>query len=244
MSDMRVLYPPTDTLKPVADNLWIVDSGPVKPFGLALPVRMTVVQLADDSLLLHSPTRVTDALQAELEAIGDVAHLVAPSSGHWLHVQEWQKRFPRALAWATPGLRNRIPVRRSGVRFDRDLSAGIEGWPREIEQILVPGIGGFAETAMFHHASRTLLLADLVQNLQANRLQWLARPLAKLAGVTAPRGRAPVYLRAIVRAKGEVAREAARRLVDLNPERVIFAHGAWFDRDATARLRQALGWLL
>ena len=39
-------YPPLDTLKPVADGVWIVDSGPLRVFGgIPLPVRMAVVRL-------------------------------------------------------------------------------------------------------------------------------------------------------------------------------------------------------
>ena len=40
------------------------------------------------------------------------------------------------------------------------------------------------------------------------------------------------------------AARAARRLVDLAPQRVVFAHGQWFARDATGELRRALAWLL
>lgn len=56
--------------------------------------------------------------------------------------------------------------------------------------------------------------------------------------------KAPVYLRLVVKLKGKDARDAASRLVSLQPERVIFSHGAWFARDAAARLRKSLSWLL
>ena len=35
-----------------------------------------------------------------------------------------------------------------------------------------------------------------------------------------------------------------RRLLALNPRRVIFAHGAWFEEDGAHRLRRSLQWLL
>ena len=34
------------------------------------------------------------------------------------------------------------------------------------------------------------------------------------------------------------------RLVALDPERVIFAHGRWFERNGAAQLRRSFGWLL
>ncbi len=245
MMGTDVTYPPLDLLKPVADGVWIVDSGPMRAFGIPLPVRMTVLRLSDGSLILHSPTRLTVPLKESLAGIGTVRHLIAPNVAHWTFLAQWQAQFPDATTWAAPGLRQRGPVRRSNLRLDHDLGRlAPDAWSQEIEHILVRGAGGFCEVALFHVGSRTLVLTDLVQNIEPARLPALLRPAAHLAGVTAPRGRAPVYLRAIVRLKGGSAREAARIMVGLAPERVIFSHGRWFDRDGTAQLRRSLAWLL
>lgn len=53
-------YPPLDTLKPIADEVWIVD-GPLIEFGPPLlkfdfPTRMSVIRLPGDALFVHSPT--------------------------------------------------------------------------------------------------------------------------------------------------------------------------------------------
>ena len=244
MRDETITYPPLDRPKPVAAGLWIVDSGPISAFGIRLPVRITVVQLADGGLLLHSPTRFDFALKDELEEHGPIRHLVAPDSAHWTYLQGWQRQSPGVLTWAAPGLRDRLPVKRSGVRLDRDLVAGAEDWPAELELVLVPGVGGFAETDLFHRPSWTLILTDLVQNLEPHKLPPAVRPMAWAAGITAPNGRAPAHLRAAVRMKGEAARRAGRRLVAFEPERAIFSHGAWFEHDAAARLRRSLSWLI
>jgi hypothetical protein len=89
-----------------------------------------------------------------------------------------------------------------------------------------------------------LVLTDLVVNIEPAKLPLIVRPAAYLLGATAPDGKAPVYLRAVVKRKGQQARDAARKLVALEPERVIFAHGQWFSQDGTARLRKSLAWLL
>jgi hypothetical protein len=44
--------------------------------------------------------------------------------------------------------------------------------------------------------------------------------------------------------KGEPAKAAAQRLVALEPKRVIFSHGRYFDEDASARLRKSFEWLV
>lgn len=46
-----------------------------------------------------------------------------------------------------------------------------------------------------------------------------------------------------MRLGGSKARDAGRQLVATRPERVIFAHGRWFDHDAAARLERSLRWL-
>jgi hypothetical protein len=87
-------------------------------------------------------------------------------------------------------------------------------------------------------------MTDLVQNLETEALPPFTRIMAWLNGAAAPHGRAPLYLRWAVKAKGREAAEAAARLVAWEPERVIFSHGRWFERDGTEQLRRSLAWLL
>ena len=51
----KTTYPPLDVPKPVTQNLWVVDSGPMRAMGvIPIPVRMTVVRLENGEVLLHS----------------------------------------------------------------------------------------------------------------------------------------------------------------------------------------------
>jgi len=241
----QVGYPPLDVPKPVAEGIFIVDSLLENALGAVLGTRMTVIRLPDGGLLLHSPTRYSIALKSALERIGPVRHLVAPNIAHWTFLKDWQDACPEATTWAAPGLRRRGQVRRSGVRLDHDL--GVQAppeWAGAIELVLVPGGAGFTEVAMFHRPSSTLVLTDVVINLEAPKVPLPVRPLAWAFGVLAPDGMPPPYLRAVVRWRQAEAARAAAELVALRPERVIFAHGAWFERDGAARLRHSLRWLL
>lgn len=240
-----VAYPPFDVPKPVAEGVWVVDGAPLRPLGLALPVRMTVIRLANGDLLLHSPTRCSLGLRRELDRIGRVRHLVAPNVVHWTFLQDWQRGYPDAVTWAAPGLRGRAQVRRSGVRLDHDLGeAAPPEWAGEMRQAIIRGGAGFVETAMFHKPTRTLVLTDLVINLEPRMLPALVRPVARALGIVAPDGRAPAYLRAIVKLRRGEAAAAASRVLEWGPERVIFAHGRWFERDGEAALRRSLRWLV
>ncbi len=238
-------YPPLDTPKPVAPDVFIVDSLLQGLVGRIMPARMTVIRLPDGGLLLHSPTRFSLALKQKLQALGPIRHLVAPNVVHWTFLPEWQRACPDATTWAAPGLRDRSQVQESGVRLDHDLSDTPPAeWGGVIELADVPGGLGFNEVALFHRPTRTLVLTDLVLNLEPGKLPALLRPLARLFGITAPDGVPPPYLRAVVKLQRQQAAQCAARLVALQPERVIFAHGRWFEQDGTAALRRSLRWLL
>lgn len=108
---------------------------------------------------------------------------------------------------------------------------------------MVPGGLGFREVAFFHKRSRTLVLTDLVLNLEPAKMPALLRPLLRLAGMTAPEGKPPPYLRLVIKLRRRDAARGAADLVALKPEAVVFAHGLWFAREGTARLRRSLRWL-
>src|SRR3954466_12654109 len=231
-SDSEATYPPLDIPKPVAEGVWIVDSGPIHVLGMPLPVRMTVVRLKGGDVWLHSPTRFSEPLKRELDGLGRIRHLIAPSIGHWTFLQEWQRACPEAETWAAPELRQRTQVKKAGLRLDHDLGdAAPAAWADDIEQAVVPGAAGFREVDFLHKPTRTLVLTDLVVNLEAEKLPWLMRPAARLVGGVAPEGTAPICVRWIVRMRRTEAAAALTRLLAQDPERVVFSHGRWFERD-------------
>ncbi len=243
MSD-SVGYLPFDRVEPVADGVWTVDARPIRPAGLPLPLRMTVLRLSNGDLLLYSPTRHTAHLQREIEALGPIRHLVAPNIAHWMFLGDWQRACPGAKTWGAPGLRERRQVRAAGVRLDADLgSVAPSEWRDEIDQVLVTS-GPFAEVALFHRRSRTLLVADLVLNVEGERMPPVARTFARLAGILAPNGQAPIYLRLLLKGNARAVAASAARLVAFAPQRVIVTHGRSLDKDATEQLRASLSDLL
>lgn len=236
-------YSPLDTPKSLAQDVWIVDGAPIASMGMTLPVRMSVIRLENGDLLLHSPIRYTSDLAEALEAIGPIRHLVAPNIAHWTFVKAWQDAYPQATTWGVPGLRDRRQLRQAGLRIDRDLQDAPEPeWAGELEQAIVTGAAGFREAVFFHTRSRTLLLVDLVQNLQPEKLPPLTR--VAMGAAAATEGTTARYLRAVIRWNKEEAAAKIRRLIDLNPERVVVAHGAIFERNGADSLRHAFRWLL
>lgn len=237
-----VTYPPLDTPKPVVEGVWVVDSGPQRVLGLPVPIRMTVLRLADGGLWLHSPVGLTPALAAALQALGPIRHLVSPGTAHWVHLQAWQAAFPEARLWAPHGVVERARDQGTALRAHGVLGPEPpEDWAGQIEHAVLRG-AGFVEVAFLHRPSRTLILCDTVQGMEPARLPFPMALLVRALGAAG--GDTPRHVRLVLARHRDHNRAAVRRLLDLAPERVVFAHGAWFESDGTARLRRAFGWLL
>ena len=237
-------YPPLDTPKPLADGVWVVDSGPQRVMGLAFPTRMTVLRLADGGLWLHSPTRHTPALQEALEKLGPVRHLIAPNTAHWVHVSPWHKAVPDAKLWAAPGVADRA----RGQDVHLRVTGGTLGdapppdWGGQVEHAVFSA-PGLVEVAFHHRASRTLILTDGIQAMRSGNLPLATRLFARVVGSAVPDGETPAHLRLLLNRRRAANRAAAERLLALQPERVVFAHGDFYKEDGAARLRGALDWL-
>lgn len=239
-----VTYPPLDVPKPVAEGVWIVDSGPQRVLGLPVPLRMTVLRLRDGGLWLHSPVRFTPALAAALAALGPIRHLVSPGTAHWVHLQSWQAAFPEARLWAPHGVVERARDQGTALRAHGVLGPEPpEDWAGQIAQDTLEG-AGFVEVAFFHAASRTLVLCDTVQAMEPGRLPWGMGMLVRALRAAGPEGSTPRHVRLVLARHRDHNRAAVQRLLALDPARVIFAHGAWYETDGAARLRRAFGWLL
>lgn len=233
-------YEPLDTLKPVAEGLWLIDGPHVRFLGLPFSTRATVIRLKDGSLWVHSPTRLTDALRAELEALGPVRHLIAPNWLHYAFLSQWQAAFPGATAWAAPGVEDRAARQGLQLRVDRPLQwdRAEDPWAGQIDQMIVRGSKLHREAVFFHRASETLVLTDLIEAFETRFLPVWMRPLIWLAGIDDHDGKMPPDMRWSFRNKAALA-EDVERMIGWGPARVILAHGRWYDCNGVAELERA-----
>ena len=239
-------YPPLNAPKAIADGVWIVD-GPTIGFGprglkIRHPTRMTVLALEDGSLLLHSPTEHTPRLQAEIERLGRVRWIVGPNRVHYWWIPDWHAACPDAEVWLAPRIRKQAA--RAGKPIDfpaRDLDAAeAHPWASGIDTLATPRSGFMTEYEFFHRASKTLVVTDLVENFELERIDSSSmRLFVRAAGAT---GKTPRDMRWFT------ARAPLRRAVDTmiawQPERIIVCHGRCYEHDGAAALRGIFSWLL
>ncbi|MCX5746430.1 MAG: hypothetical protein NT062_28470, partial [Proteobacteria bacterium] len=146
----------------VTTDVWRIDAPLLKmPAGVRMPLAATILRLPDRSLVIYGPIKFDDAQLAAIEALGEVAHLVAPNLYHHLFLPRAMARWPRATVHAPAGLE----AKRA------ELTAGsyrpvVEGALAPTLDVLpITGAPKLAETVLFHRPSGTLVCADLVFNV-------------------------------------------------------------------------------
>ena len=191
---------------------------------------MTVIRLASGQLMLHSPCKITAVIAEEISALGPVAHIVAPGNFHHLYAATAQAAFPRAKTWICPGIESRNP----GLKYDGELGdVAPADWVDEIDQVLVRGTGIMREVAMFHRASRTLILVDLIENFTdatpntGGALKLWFKYVFRMWDNPRP---APEYRMGWSDRKA--AATSLRRILAWDFQRIVLSHGDLIDRNA------------
>jgi hypothetical protein len=226
-------------LKEFGHAIWTADGPDVAVVGFRYPTRMAAIGLSDESLFIWSPIQLTDRLRAEVDAVGQVRHIIAPNSLHHLFLPEWKRAYPGAKVYAPPGLRKK----RKDIVFDADLgSAPDPDWVAEIDQVLMHGNLITTEVVFFHVKSGTVLLTDLIQQLPANLISGWRAIVAKLDLMVGPEPSVPRKFR-VAFTDRRAARDSLEHILAWPAEKVLMAHGTPIERDARAFLRRAFAWL-
>ena len=216
----------------VAD-LWSTEYELAWQGGLVpIPVRMTVIRLADGRLVLHSPGPLSAALRDELDALGRVAFLVVPEA-HGAFAEAASRSYPDAQLLAAPN----APARRRALAFHGSLADDPPAaWAGQIESHAVRGFR-LNEVVLFHRPSGTLVLTDLCFNVQRSD-----RPVARLffrANGMWQRFGPSRLIRLLVPSDRTALRASIERILAWDFERIVPGHGDVLERGGPAALRAA-----
>ena len=217
-----------------ADNVW-TDTRKAKFFGVETGTRMTIVRLAEGGLFVLSPVALDEDTRREVDALGEVRAVVAPSIFHHLHVGSWMAAFPRAVFAACPGLEwKRRDLAFTCVLGDQPHPI----WARDLEQVYFSARRE-NEIDFFHPASGTLLCTDALLNLSTHPLRS-TRLAARLMGNTAP---GVGWLEPFMVRDRRLARRQVDRMLAWDFHRIILAHGDTGAEGGRDVLRHAYAWL-
>lgn len=219
-----------------ADGVW-TDTDPVRILGMRLSATMAVLRLADESLLVYSPLRLTPERREAVESLGHVAHLYAPNLFHHLWLGEWIEAFPAARIHAPPGLQ----AKRPDLRIDRVHGSSEEpAFAGIVDEVVVDGFR-LKESVLVYRPAHTLFVADLVHNVGRPSDLW-SKVYTRLMGF-----HDRVALSRAIRWSSFSDRAAARRslerLLALPFDRIVVGHGTPIVSDARRALAAAYAWL-
>lgn len=207
---------------------------PLRFHGIEMGTRMTVCRLGNGDLFVHSPVAPDDALVAELDALGPVAHVVAPNKFHHLHFAEFAARFPDATTYASPDL----PSRRPDLPFEVVLGDDARpGWSGELDQCAVRGDFVLDEIVFLHRASGTLIVTDLCEE-GSDEWPMLSRLAARAAGIYQKHGPPRARKRNLRRDKPSL-RRAVERILSWDFDAMILSHGRLVESGAKERFARA-----
>ncbi len=227
------------TLQEFGHEIWIVDGTSVSVGGFRYLTRMAIIRLTDGALFVWSPTAISDALRAEVDALGVVTFIVAPNGLHDRFIAAWRDAYSDAKVYAAPGLRDR----RKDIAFAGELGDASEpGWADHIDQAPMRGNAITTEVVFFHRASGTVLFTDLLQNFPPGWFTGWRALIARLDRMVGPTPQVPQKFR-VAFTDRRAARAALQRILVWPTAQVLMAHGTPVRENAKAFLADAFRWL-
>lgn len=226
-------------LEAFANSLFLVDGPPVHAVGIPFPTRMAIVKLSDGALWVNSPVHIALGMRDRILALGPVKYLVSPTKLHHWRLEEGHALFPAAELWGTrqvPREFQYLPL--AGVLGD----APPPGWADDLDQVVLRGNLFLEEVAFFHRRSRTVIMADFVQNHLLAKGRPLRNLLYRLAGVAYPKGGVPIDIR-LSTIHRKLARQSLAKLLAWDFDKLILAHGVCLRERAKDFVERAFQWL-
>lgn len=221
-------------LKPFVEDVW-TDGRPARFWGVETGSRMTLVRLSDGGLFVHSPVALDSQTRREVDALGEVRAVVAPSIFHHLHVGEWMAAYPKAVFAACPGLEWKRPE----LPFTCVLGDERHPlWARDLEQVYFSARRE-NEVVFYLARRRVLICADALLNLSTHPSPS-TRLVARLMGNHAP---GVGHLERFMIRDRRLARRQVDRILDWDIDGVVLSHGAPLERDGRELTRRAYAWL-
>jgi hypothetical protein len=221
-------------LIPFCDDVW-TDTRSAKFYGVECGSRMTVVRLERGGLFVHSPVGLDEETRRQVDALGEVRAVVAPSLFHHLHVGAWMAAYPKAHFAACPGLEwKRADLAWSSVLGDQPHPI----WAGDLEQVYFSARRE-NEVDFYLPRRKVLVCADALLNISTIP-DPLTRLVAKLMGNRAP---GVGWMEPLMVRHRPLARRQADRILAWDFDRAVLSHGTMVEADAHEVFRSAYAWL-
>ena len=232
----EVHYPAAQRHDPIEelfeDVFWVHGSMRVGP-GMRINRNMVVLRDGSD-LTLISPVRLNKDGEAALNALGTVKHVVRIGPAHGYDDRYYVEHYG-AEFW-----RHRIGGRYLIPKVTKELAEGAK-LPVKDTELFAFEETKFPEFAILVKRDGGLLITcDSLQNwVNRRHCSLLARIVVPFIGIKLNTGISPIWKKAMTREGGSL-RPDFERLLELEFDHLIAAHGALCRGGAKARVREAV----
>lgn len=261
-SAAEALHEGVDTLHPLCaasgaplDDIWEVEAAaPARSCHGARYCRTLIVRTPRrEALIVMNPGELTPALERDVRALGPVAHVLCGNALHEGAAVEWAQAFGAIVHVAPRGAGSALARGATYVLRALDVIAP-PTWEEVLEQTMSSGSSLMSEVIFFHIPSRTLIVADLLQNLRpgghtgAEHFTGAARCCIRACMSDETYGTsgdfvAPKHTR--FHHSGDDIVALRERISQWPFDRVAMAHGAVVEARATAVLDEAFdNWIV
>jgi hypothetical protein len=218
------------TIRNIGKGIWVFER-PFRLFGAEFGNRMSVIKLANDELLLHSPIALDQTVKEQIEALGRVAYLITPNAFHGLYVDEWRAAFPKAKHRTA-----KSDMQRGASSMNLSDCSELPLLPSEIEMIQVQGAPKANEFLFFHTPSRTLIVTDLAFNIGGDVSLWtkIFFSLNDSYGKFGPSR----LMRSMVEDQSAL-RDSLLKIFEWDFDQIVVSHGLVVERNGKEVMRDA-----
>lgn len=224
-------------LTPIAENVLGFEQDLRLPAGMRMPARTTILRLVSGGLVIHSPLAFDAAAAKAIDELGEVEAILAPNCFHNMFLKAATERWPKARVLGPHGLARKVP----GLSFDPLPQQGSIpglGEDGELEVRRVDGAPAMNEHVLFHRPSRSLVVTDLVFNVQSCSSFAMRMFLRFVSGAYGKPAQSRMW-RWLTK-DAAAAAESASAVLAWDYERVVVAHGDVIDEGARESMRVAL----
>lgn len=198
MEGMLKLYSPINELKQIGEDIWIVDGNEIhmsfKLFKVPFTTRMTIVKLDNNKLWIHSPIAFNKELDDKIKELGEIEHIIAPNKYHYSYVLDWYYNYTNAKVWLAKGVSTKLKIDKKENLVSLD-NISKTSWSEEICFTPFRGSIAMEEMVFFHKKSSTLILTDLIESIEVNKLPLLYKLVFKFGDNKYPKFRTSRDLR-------------------------------------------------
>ena len=155
-------------LKPVGPDIWQADGDFVYFHNYPYPIRMFLVRLTNGHYLINTPVQpdkdLVNEIKTKIKSM-KVLYIISGSKHHNNFLESWSALFPEARLGGPLDLIDKMQKDERNLKFTYVLdNKNTLPWNDDLAHLHIEGCRICEEVFFYHKKSKSLVIADLIQN--------------------------------------------------------------------------------